>query len=81
MRMTIDKLITQEVDDINNIKMLFFLPYLGIEDHMKKHIAKFFGQLTFLTLQDGIAQLIYLLNGLRPQRFVCLLSVPRTFLT
>ena len=77
--MTIYELVTQEVDHIHYVEMLFLLADLGIEKDMKENIAKFLGQFPFLTLEDGVAEFIYFLYGLRTQRLVGLLAVPWTF--
>ena len=65
MRVTIYKLVTQEVYDIHNVKVLFLLSNLRIEDDMKKHVAEFFGKFTLFSFKDCVAQFIYFLNGLR----------------
>ena len=40
MRMTIYQLVTEEIDHINDIKMLFLFADLGIEKHMQKHVSQ-----------------------------------------
>ena len=79
MWMAVDKFVAKEVDDIHDIEMLFLLPYLGIEKDMQKHVSEFLRQFMFLAFEDSIAEFIYLFEGLRTQRFVGLLPVPRTF--
>ena len=79
MRMTIYKFVTQEVDDIHYIIMLFFLAYLGIEKDMKQHITEFLRQFVFIACENGSIEFIHLFNGLRAKRLVGLLTVPRTF--
>ena len=61
--------------------MLFLLTDIGIEQHMKPDIAKLLRKLVFFPLEDGIAELVDLLQGLGAKRLVCLLPVPWTFLS
>ena len=79
MRMAVYKLVTKEIYDINNVVMLLFLAYLGIEQHMEKHVAELLGQFVFVACQDGSVELIYLFYRLRTKRLIGLLAVPRAF--
>lgn len=80
MRMTIYQLVTQEIDDIDDIKMLFLLTDLRIEYDMQEHITKLLGKFMFLPFENGVAQFVYLFESLWTERFVCLFPVPWTFL-
>ena len=81
MRMAIYQLVTEEVDNVHDVKILFLLSDLRIKDHMQKHISELLRKLTLLSLEDRVAEFIDLFNSLRTQRLVCLLPVPWTFLS
>ena len=78
MRMTENHLVAQLVAYISNIKLLFLLTYPAVEHNMQQDIAQLLANLTLVIADDGIAELIGLLDGIRTQRLVGLLTVPRT---
>ena len=79
VRMAIYQLITQVVNDIGNIKLPLLIPHLGIENHVQEQISQFLADFVMVILENGIAEFISLLYGLRTQALVGLLAVPRAF--
>ena len=80
MRVPINQLIAELVADIGDIEVTCLGAYLGIEDDVEEDVAELLADVILVVLDDGIGQLIGLLDGVRTQALVGLLTVPRTFL-
>ena len=80
VRMAVDQFVAQTVDHVHDIVFALFRGNLGIEDDVQEHVAQFLGYLPALPAEDGVAQLVSLLNRLRTQRLGGLLVIPGAFL-
>jgi hypothetical protein len=78
MRMPGNHFPSQGIADICHVKLLLLLCYLGIETDVQQHIAQLLADVVDIVLDQGIAELIGLLDGIRPEALVGLLLVPRT---
>ena len=77
--MAIYQLITQMVNHVGNVKLPLLIPHLGIENHVQEQISQFLADFVMVILENGIAEFISLLYGLRTQALVGLLAIPRAF--
>ena len=77
MRMAGNHLAGQRIADIGHIKLMLLLCYLSIETDMQQHVAKFLADLMDIVPDEGIAELVSLLDGIWAQTFIGLLLVPR----
>ena len=80
MGMTKDKLIGRAVADIDDVEVALLLADAGIEANVQQNVAQFLTDFVFIVLYEGISQLEGLLDCVRTQTLVGLLSVPRTIL-
>jgi len=79
MGMAIDELLAEAVAYVLDVERPLLLAYLGIEDDMQQEVSQLFLDVLIIFPHQGFAQFIRLLDGIRPQAFVRLLPVPRTF--
>ena len=79
MRMPEYKFVAELVADVGDVEIARLAAYLGVEDDVKEHVAELLADVRFIVLDDGVGQLVCLLNGVWAQALVGLLAVPRTF--
>ena len=77
MWMAVDELITERMRDIGDIVESLLLTYTAVEDDMQEDIPEFFLDLLGLSPEEGIGELIDLLDGIRTKALVGLLPIPR----
>ena len=78
MGVTEYQLVAQTVTNIGNIELLLLLTDFPIEDHVQQHVAQLLADFLLVITNQSVAQLIGLLDGVRTQALVRLLTVPRT---
>ena len=76
-----DEFVAQFVADVGNVEIALLAAYLGIEDNVQKHIAKFLAYLVGVLFDEGIAQFESLLYGVWAQALKGLLAVPGALLS
>ena len=81
MRMTEYQLVAQFVTNVCYIELLFLLAYPTIEHDVQQNVAQLLAYLTLVVTYQSIAKFVRLLNRIRTQTVVRLLSIPWTFLT
>jgi hypothetical protein len=77
MGMTVDEFITERMGDIGDIVESLLLTYTAVEDDMQEDIPEFLLDLLRLSPEEGIGELIDLLDGIRTKALVGLLPIPR----
>ena len=78
MRMTADKLIYNLVDNVLQIKAACLLCHAGMENNLHEHVAKLLTHAINIISIYSLQIFVNLFNHIAADRFVCLLSVPRT---
>ena len=81
MRMTEYQLVAQLVTNVGYIKLLFLFSYPTIEHDVQQNVAQLLADFTLVVSYQGITEFVRLLDCIRTQTVVRLLSIPRTFLT
>ena len=67
------------VANILHVELPLLLGNLRIKGYMQQHVTKFLTDVWSVVIDKGVGKFVALLNGIRSQTLVCLLSVPRTF--
>ena len=80
MWMSENQLIAEFVADIGDVEVSCLRAYLGVEDDVEEHVAELLADVILVILDDGISQLVGLLNRIGAQALVGLLTVPRALL-
>ena len=78
MGMASDHLLCQGITDIGHIKLLLFFCNFRIETDMQQHVTQFLADVMEIILDEGIAELVCLLDSIGSQTLVRLFLVPRT---
>ena len=77
MGMAVDELITERMGDISDVIEPLLLTYTAVEDDMQEDIPEFLLDLLGLSPEEGIGELIDLLDSVRAKALVGLLLIPR----
>ena len=77
MGMAVDELITERMGDIGDVIEPLLLTYTAVEDDMQEDIPEFLLDLLGLSPEEGIGELIDLLDSVRAKALVGLLPIPR----
>ena len=77
MGVTVDELITERMRDIGDSVESLLLTDAAVEDDMQEDIPELLLDLLGLSPEEGIGELIDLLDGIRAKALVGLLPIPR----
>ena len=80
MRMAVDELVYEFVAHVGDIEFALLLSDSCVEAHVQQHVAKLLADVRLVVFQQSVAQLVSFFYGIRAQRLISLLAVPRAFL-
>ena len=80
MRMAVDELVYEFVAHVGDIEFALLLSDSCVEAHVQQHVAKLLADVRLVVFQQSVAQFVSFFYGIRAQRLISLLAVPRAFL-
>ena len=80
VRVTEYEFVAQPITYIGYVEIPRFAGYLGVEDDVQEHVAKFLAYLIHVMTHDGGGEFVGLFDGVLTQTLESLFAVPRAFL-
>ena len=80
VRMAVDEFVAQSVHDLRVVERSGLGAQLRVEDDVQHQVAQLLADALHVAVEDGVRQLVGLLDGVLAQRFEGLLAIPRALL-
>ena len=78
VRMAINQLVAQSVHYVGIVERSGLLAQLGVENHVQQQVARLFLDTVEILVQDGVGQLVRLLDRVVSECFEGLFAIPGT---